>query len=226
MLDDVTLREAYRAAAEPMAPHVSEESWERLACGELSVEEREGVLDHTSKCTECATLLKALLLVERGARDLDPSVPVGLTAAPARAGMRARGRKLLWSAVAAAAALAIVWLTLPSRKVLEPFTPDGNVLRSAGESHRPVPKGPLDVLARVPESFSWEGSAAARAYQVELFDADGESIWQSGEVAGTSLPWPEQIRPEPGRYYWRVFAILAERGERIASPLVSFDLTR
>ncbi len=226
MLEDMTLREAY-AAAETTAPHVDEESWERLACGELSVEEREHALDHASTCSECASVLRALLVLEREAHEIDPFVPAGIAASSARP----RARKLLRGAIAAAVAVAAaitIWLMVPlsSRTVLEPSVPDADTMRSAGESDRPVPGSPLDEIARAPDGFSWKGSAAARAYEVELFDADGERIWDSGELVGTSVPWPQKLAPEPGRYYWHVIAIQAERGERLASPLVSFDLQR
>jgi hypothetical protein len=225
MLEDMTLRDAY-AAAETTAPHVDEESWERLACGELSAEEREQAIDHASKCSECASVLRALLVLEREAHELDPLVPAGI----AVTSPRPRGRNLMRGAIAVAAAVAaatIVWLTVPlSSRVPQPPVPDPDTLRSVGESERPVPRSPLDEVARAPERFSWEGSADARAYEVELFDADGELIWESGEVVATSIPWPETHAPEPGRYYWRVVAIQTERGERRASPLVSFELTR
>jgi hypothetical protein len=87
-----------------------------------------------------------------------------------------------------------------------------------------VPRSPLAEVAGRPERFTWQGIATARSYEVELFDRDAESLWKSGVMSEESVPWPEEVSPEPGRYYWRVVAILAERGERIASPLVSFEL--
>jgi len=222
MLDDATLREAYEAS-EPTAPHVSEDCWERLACGELSLEERDRALDHATKCFECGRILQALLLLERDARAIDPLVPAGLSTLSERR----RRRTFLWGAAAAAAAAgAILWLTVPSHfpRFPESSSPDGGALRSTGERDRPAPRSPLAVVAGAPERFTWQGIAAGQGYEVELLDADGESLWKSGVVSDESVPWPEAVPPEPGRYYWRVVAILAERGERIASPLVSFDL--
>lgn len=221
MLDDGTLREAYEAC-EPTVPHVSEDSWERLACGELSNEERDRALDHASGCSECGRILRALLLLEREARAIDPLVPAGLSTFSERP----RRRALLWGATAAAAAGTILWLTVPSYFSSLPESPPaaGEALRSTGERDRPVPRSPLAEGAVAPERFTWQGIATAQGYEVELLDADAESLWKSGVVADESVPWPEEVPPEPGRYYWRVVAILAERGERIASPLVSFDL--
>jgi hypothetical protein len=221
MLDDGTLREAYEAS-EPTAPHVSEDCWERLACGELSLEERDRALDHASGCFECGRILRALLLLEREARAIDPLVPAGLSTFSERR----RRRTFLWGAAAAAAAGAILWVTVPSYlpQFPESSSPHGEALRSTGEWDRPVPRSPLAEVAGAPERFTWQGIATGRGYEVELLDADAESLWKSGVVSDESVPWPEEVPPEPGRYYWRVVAILAERGERIASPLVSFDL--
>jgi hypothetical protein len=220
MLEEETLRLAY-AEAETSVPHLSEETWERFAFGELSVEERERALEHVSRCVECARVLRALSLLEAEARAIDPAVPARLSA-PAEPSRR---RGLLWTAAAAAAAVAL-WLTLPSFPPGRPApgSPSTDSLRSATGASRPVPKSPLDRVASAPEGFSWEGTEGARAYRVELLDADGESIWTSGEVAETRVPWPRDVASDPGRYYWRVVAILAERGETVASPLVSVDL--
>ena len=221
MLDDGTLREAYEAS-EPTTPHVSEDRWERLACGELSLEERERALDHASRCFECGRILRALLVLEREARAIDPHVPAGLSTVSEPP----RRRAFLWGAAAAAAAVAILWLTVPSffSNFPESSPPDGEALRSTGERERPVPRSPLAEVAGAPERFAWQGIATGRGYEVELLDEDAESLWKSGVVPGESVPWPEEVPPAPGRYYWRVVAILAERGEKIASPLVSFDL--
>jgi hypothetical protein len=219
MLDDGILREAY-AASEPTAPHVSEDHWERLAGGELSPEERECALDHASRCSECGRILRALLLLEREARDLDLTVPAGLSTVSEPP----RRRAFLWSAAAAAAAVAILWLTVPSFRSPEPSSSGGDALRSTGARDRPVPTEPVAGAAGAPRRFSWSGIATARGYEVELLDADGEPLWKSAFVTEESVPWPQNVPPEPGRYYWRVVATLAEGGERIASPLVSFDL--
>jgi hypothetical protein len=221
MLDDATLREAYQSS-DPAVPHVSDDCWERLACGELSLEERERALDHASACFECGRILRTLLLLEGEARAIDPLVPAGLSALPERRSRRA----FLWGAAAAAAAGAILWLTVPwdSPAVPDSSSPAGGRLRSTGVSDRPVPRSPLAEVDGVPERFTWQGIASARGYEVELLDADAEPLWKSGVVTETSVSWPHEVLPGPGRYYWRVEAILAERGERTASPLVSFDL--
>ncbi len=220
MLDDGTLREAYEAS-EPTAPHVSEDCWERLACGELSLEERERALDHASRCFECGRILRALLLLEREARAIEPLVPAGLSIHSERP-----RRAFLWGAAAAAAAVAILWLTVPPylSRFSESSPSDADAVRSTGERDRPVPTSPLAEVAGAPERFTWQGISSGRGYEVELLDADAESLWKSGVVPDESVPWPEEVSPEPGRYYWRVVATLAEGGEKIASPLASFDL--
>jgi hypothetical protein len=223
MVDDGILREAL-AAGELTAPHVGEETWERLACGELSHEERERALDHASRCPPCGRILRALVILEREALEFDPLVPAVLSGATEAR----RGRQFRRSAIvgaAAAAVIAMVWLVVPSSwKRTDSSTPGVEALRSAGEDDRPVPRSPREEVLGRPRGFSWDGTPAARAYRVELLDSEGEPLWRSGELSETSIVWPSEVPPEPGRYYWRVIAILADRGEAVASRLVSFDL--
>jgi hypothetical protein len=215
MDDDGTLREAF-AAAETTAPHVGEEAWERLACGELSIEERERVLDHSSRCPPCGRVLRALVILENEAREFDPHV---------RPRSRMRRGALVAAAVAAAAAVA-VWLGVPDSRtpLSDPSATGAGALRSGSESDRPMPRSPQGEVHGAPDGFSWDGTPGARSYRVELLDAEAESLWRSGEVAETKTSWPEDVPPEPGRYYWRVIATRSDRGETIASPLVSFEV--
>jgi hypothetical protein len=217
--DDAALREVYAAVSRGSPPHLEEGVWVRLACGELSAEERERALDHASRCAECGRILRALALLDREARAVDPAAPAALSAR--RAAPRARGR-WVWAGLAAAAAVVVGVLARPT--AAPPTAVEEVGVRSAAEGDRPVPTRPLDEQAAAPEAFSWEGLAGARGYRVELLDEAGEMLWRSEPVSGTTLRWPESVAPAPGRYYWRVVATLEERGETRASPLVSFEI--
>jgi hypothetical protein len=224
MVDDGILREAL-ASGERTGPHVGEETWERLACGELSLEERERALDHASRCTPCGRVLRGLVLLEREAREFDPLVPAALSGAPeVRRWPPFRRAALVGAAAAAVAALVSIVVPSSRKPLPDSSAPGVEALRSAGEPDRPVPRSPRDEVLGRPEGFSWDATPAARAYRVELLDSEGESLWRSGEMSETSVPWPDEVPPNPGRYYWRVIAILADRGEAVASRLVSFDL--
>jgi hypothetical protein len=198
--------------------HVEDHAWERLACGELSAEERERALDHAARCATCGRILRALTHLARDARAVDPEAPGALAwagASPPRA-------RWVWGALATAAAV-LAAVALGPR-----LTPPGAVrpsgLRGGGVDDRPVPSAPRDAQTLAPRAFTWQGRATARRYRVELLDAAGERLWLSPEVEGTALGWPGSVPAAAGLYYWRVTATLGPRGETSASPLVRFEI--
>jgi hypothetical protein len=216
--DDGALRRAYAAVSEGSPPHVDDPTWERLACGELSAEERERALDHAARCAACGRILRALTHLAREARAVDPEAPGALAvavASPPRA-------RWVWGALAAAAAVLAVVALGPRLAPPGAVRPSG--LRGGGVDDRPVPSAPRDEQAVAPQAFSWQGLANARRYHVELLDAAGERLWLSPEVEGTALGWPESVPAAPGLYYWRVTATLEPRGQTRASPLVRFEI--
>ena len=220
MADDRVLREAYAAVAGGSPPHLDEEAWERLACGELGADERERALGHVARCAECGRILRALTRLDREARAVDPTVP-GVLSVPPGAPTRRRG--WFWGGLAAAAA-AVVAVGLLARPLATPPAGLDAEVRSGAQSDRPVPVAPRGTQAKAPEAFSWERRSGVRGYRVELLDEAGETLWRSEQVGGARLSWPESVPAAPGGYHWRVVAVLEERGETVASPLVSFQI--
>jgi hypothetical protein len=218
--DDRALREAYAAVAGGSPPHLDDEAWEGLACGELEADQRERALGHVARCAECGRILRALTLLEREARAVDPTIPGVLSVLP---GAPPRRRAWLWGGLAATAA-AVAAVGLLARPVATPPAVPDSEVRSVAESGRPVPLAPRGAQAKAPEVFSWEQRSGVRGYRVELVDEAGETLWRSEEVGGARLSWPQSVPATPGGYHWRVVAVLEERGETVASPLVSFRI--
>ncbi len=209
--DDV-LREHYGRLTNG---HPDDDAWEKLAMGELSAEDKAGVLDHASRCAQCARLLRGLHALEREALTVDPERARVLTGES----HRATSRWWVGGILATAAALLIA----VSVNVLSPRTSTDVTVRSSAPS-RPEPLGPVGTLRQRPASFDFEPAVEGSRFSVELLDDAGAPIWKSRESMSTSLPWPRDIDTPPGRYYWRVFETDAV-GDTTASPLAAFELT-
>jgi len=216
---DEALRVLYKAAATAVGGRPAEEDWERLACGELAPADREKALDHVTRCAACARIYRALDALSEGARAFDAGVP-----APA-ARVLPFSRGLLLGGLAAAASLAVILLR-PAATPEVPRSSPGNGFRGAPSSLDPVPVAPRGRVAGIPTELRWHGTSAPALYRVMILDADGETVWSSGEIDGTALSWPRELELKPGSYYWQVVA-LPKRGlpgDRRASALVAFEV--
>ncbi len=92
----------------------------------------------------------------------------------------------------------------------------------------PVPKlaAPLGApVLDMPPRFAWEKAGGADAYQVEILDAAGKTLWKT-EVAGTEVRYPGHAPPlvAPSTYRWRVTA--SAGGRVIGTTESSFQALR
>ena len=237
MLDDDRLRRLYALGASDSEPHLDADGWERLAGGEMESDDRQRALEHLTGCPECAPIYRGLSMLAEDAGAFDPGVPVDALVARSCAVSTPRTRRrpaprLLWGALAAAAAL-VLFVALPTNfpgdsidtvEQTESVSPATDRLRATSQRRRPQPDVPVGTIMVPPVAFSWQGTPAAGAYRIELLSADAELLWSSEAIEETSSPWPDQVVAEPGRYYWRVLALPQAGGEPAASELVAFDL--
>ena len=194
--------------------HVDDESWERLALGELAGADRDRVLDHASRCAGCSRILRGLVELERGVVAVDAHRSAVLTRQPAGSPVW-----LTFAAAAAAAALVAVSASI----ALSPPTGVGTSLVRSGAESRPKAIAPVGLLRSVPAMFRWQGLDSSFRFTIELLDRDGELLWRSDELVGTETAWPADVPALPGRYYWRVWSA-DEDGRTSASPMTAFDL--
>lgn len=223
--DDRLIRELYaESAARPRADHPDEAAWEAMALGELPAADKQRILDHVTRCTECASVFRGLGMLAREAAGFDPAAP------------RKRDRRILaWPApwvlaglAAAAAVVLVTWLPGP-RAGLPPApvaAPSEDAVRS-GEQAAPIPLEPKGTLTATPRAFRWEGVEGTRQYRVELSSRDGDLLWASPPVAGVTIDWPASVVPAPGLYHWQVIAmpdVDRPLASRVSSPVVSFEI--
>lgn len=103
---DARLASAYAEGAAGPTVHPHDAAWERLACGELTADERRTMADHLGRCRQCLAVYRAVATVAADARVFDPDAPAaaaGIDAGSRRA-MAASGR---WQGATLAATLAL-----------------------------------------------------------------------------------------------------------------------
>jgi hypothetical protein len=163
--------------------HLDEETWERLACGELGGA-RAGVMEHIVECPPCARTYRAILEMTAGARSFDPGAPGA-----------ARPRSWSWRPlVAAGGALALaaaLVLFLRSR----PQETDDERLRAPTRPEVTIVEG---------APLRWKAMAGAETYRVRIYTAEGTPAWSSAPSAELEVAPPEL---PPGAYRWEVEAL-------------------
>lgn len=222
MAEDDRIRSLYaEQAADPGQAHLGEDDWLDLASGALAAPERARAVEHVVRCAACAQVYRGLSELEEEARRFDRAVPQSIGRAPL--GVWQTTRWGWWAGLATAAAL--VWAIAQPRQALAPAPePTGSELRGPSDS-RPVLLEPVGALTLWPERLRWEPVAGSRGYRVRILGREGDLLWSSPLVTGTTLPWPAAVAARPGRVYWQVTAYAADRGpaDGVASTLASFD---
>jgi hypothetical protein len=73
----------------------------------------------------------------------------------------------------------------------------------------------VDSVGPAPTRFSWRPVPGAAFYVLGVWNESDALIWKSDEINATSALPPEDVRFEPGTYFWSVVAI--RDGQQIAT---------
>ncbi len=203
--------------------HLSTDTWERLACGELPGVKEGAARAHIAACEDCRATWTALTDLREAAETFDPGLRE-----PLPEPLRPRfGAPSTWMPLAAAAILtAVVGVGFWQRQAPSPTLPEMPPTASerAGADAAPVPGFPPEGSVGDVAGFSWQGSPAVDRYEVEILGADGSLLWRSEELDRLQTLWPNEIVKIPGTYYWRVVAF--DNGQAISSELVRFEIAQ
>ena len=78
-----------------------------------------------------------------------------------------------------------------------------------------------DSQGRMPTQFSWTAVAGAEEYSVGIWNEVDMLMWRVDHVPGASTPRPDDLKLEPGTYFWSISALRG--GQQIAeSGLAAF----
>jgi hypothetical protein len=197
--------------APPDSPHLDDDTLERFAAAELGAGERARARAHADACPSCAALLRGVELLHAGARQFDPGAPQ----IPHGLGQRR------WLPIAIAATIAIaVLVPMVTTRLSAPSAPPSTTRNARSDG--PVPISPSGQVAAPPARFEWHPMVGARSYELLLFRQEGTLLWE-GRATGASVERPADLQLPPGRYYWRVRAVM-EENTTAESHLTPFEI--
>ena len=193
--DDVDLQVAYQAwMRSDRGAHLDDAAWQRLGAGDAVPSERNLSFAHIMTCAECSAVWRSVWFLRQQA---ESEGLIERRSTTPRALFRSM---FIPIAIAATliAAVGSVMLTRQSR-------PQPETVR--GTSELAVIEGLMMAYDRagVP-TLVWPPAAGAARYRLEVFSADGRSIW-SAEVTAPPARWPDTTPRVKGAYRWRVEAI-------------------
>lgn len=211
----------------------------------LPAERREAIDRHLATCLECERFVRTLASPPPVPLLLDPPAEPAQDAPAVRPLTRRRTGPRLAPILAAAAAVAGLYLGARLFVASEPRFPSHAVLRGAAGGPAYFPRDRVllpspELAARFPAlaapvTFEVEGQAEAESYRFELFRHEGGALGQDvridAQVASTNLATARRAK-EAGRFTFEAWVVrhgldqrLGERGFQVAAdPLVEARL--
>jgi hypothetical protein len=159
MTDD-HLSRAYQAIPPP-TDHLSDEAWERFLDAALSPAERDAVIDHITRCAECARVYRGLVAFERDSAPLH-----------GRDAGRRSASTWRWAGPLAAALAAVTIFVARPRVANAPssVTPSGSPSPVAVVVAPPVAVAPLPVRVAQDRAVVYRGRGEDPAAFLKAFD--------------------------------------------------------
>ena len=108
------------------------------------------------------------------------------------------------------AALCCVACTPPSASEPPPSADVAAITRQ-GIDHV-TPK--RDFVGAAPQQLEWTAAAGVDSYSITVTNEVDALLVDASGITGTSFDWPQEVRLEPGTYFWRVVGI--KNGRSIA----------
>jgi hypothetical protein len=61
-----------------------------------------------------------------------------------------------------------------------------------------------DFVGPTPARFEWTAARGADSYVITVDNEIEIPVFDQDGIKTTSVPWPKEVRVEPGTYYWRI----------------------
>ncbi len=171
-----------------------DEALAAMVVGELTSQDQAHLADHIVSCAACAAGYRTLRELHSEAVTTPTSIEAVSSGRSLQAPRRRRSG-LMMLAAAAMILLAVAAFRFSGPVFLPPA--DDSALRSdsGGSDSEGMPVLPADgaVLFEVPTSLTWPSLVAATSYQVRLFDANAEPLWESAAVLESRVDLPPAI---------------------------------
>jgi hypothetical protein len=64
-----------------------------------------------------------------------------------------------------------------------------------------------DFVGPTPATLEWTAADGVDSYAVSVENEIEIPVFDQSGIKTTSVPWPKEVRVEPGTYYWRIVGI-------------------
>jgi hypothetical protein len=68
-----------------------------------------------------------------------------------------------------------------------------------------------DFVGKVPSVLEWTAAAGVDSYTVSVENEIEIPVFDQDGITTTSIPWPKEIKIEPGTYFWRIVGMKSHR---------------
>ena len=68
-----------------------------------------------------------------------------------------------------------------------------------------------DFVGPRPARLEWTAAAGADSYAISVENDIELPVFDQNGITSTSVPWPKEIRIEPGTYFWRIVGMKGDR---------------
>lgn len=72
-----------------------------------------------------------------------------------------------------------------------------------------IPK--RDFVGKAPALFEWTAADGADSYAISLENEIEIVLFEQDGITTTSVPWPKDLKLDPGTYFWRIAGLKGER---------------
>jgi hypothetical protein len=64
-----------------------------------------------------------------------------------------------------------------------------------------------DFVGKLPTLLEWTAAAGVDSYSVTVENEIEIGVFDQDGITGTSIPWPKELKIDPGTYYWRIAGV-------------------
>lgn len=68
-----------------------------------------------------------------------------------------------------------------------------------------------DFVGPLPTLLEWTAAEGADSYAISVENEIEIPVFDQSGITTTSVPWPKEIRVEPGTYFWRIVGLKGDR---------------
>ena len=68
-----------------------------------------------------------------------------------------------------------------------------------------------DFVGPTPSRLEWTAADGADSYVVGVENEIEIAVFDQEQIKTTSIPWPKEVKVEPGTYYWRITGYKGDR---------------